>query len=394
MTERKMSTNWQKLQGALYCFLALTSCFIGFFYMYCPILPLLLFNRKLFRKITDICFTAWESYNVTILEVIFGVQTFIAGDQFRPEENSLILLNHRTRNDWNFMWSALLHATQPMAHNAKFVLKEDVKILPGPGWVMQFARFLYISRNWKKDEVRIAKQVEYLGKHSADQPYQLVLFPEGTNLTPSNQEKSRIFGEKNNLKPLNYLLQPRTTGFTYLVQQMRQHGGLHAVYDVTIAYPDETPVNEKDLLDGKFPNEVHFHIKRYGDSALPTTFIGLEKWLQELWRDKDQLLETVYKERVRMPLSSARQNGPQKTIPLQYVSLVAWGCLTLKILQILLTTWSPFHWLWIVFFSTFQSLISYYTNGLQDIEAALDKELTASQFYTAFMNMIFRRKRD
>ena len=34
---------------------------------------------------------------------------------------------------------------------------------------------------------------------------------------------------------------------------------------------------------------------RYADSALPTTFIGLEKWLQELWRDKDQLLETVYK---------------------------------------------------------------------------------------------------
>ena len=40
------------------------------------------------------------------------------------------------------------------------------------------------------------------------------------------------------------------------------------------------------------------------------------------------------------------------------------------------------------------SLISYYTNGLQDIEAALDKELTANQFYTAFMNMIFRRKQD
>ena len=87
---------------------------------------------------------------------------------------------------------------------------------------MQFARFIYISRKWERDEVRIAKQVEYLGKHSADQPYQLVLFPEGTNLTPSAKEKSRLFGEKNNLKPLNYLLQPRTTGFTYLVQQMRQ----------------------------------------------------------------------------------------------------------------------------------------------------------------------------
>ena len=112
------------------------------------------------------------------------------------------------------------------------------------------------------------------------------------------------------------------------------------------------------------------------------------------FRIRQKHMMNSLKERVRMPLTSARQNGPQKTIPLQYVSLVAWGCLTLKILQILLTTWSPFHWLWIVFFSTFMSLISYYTNGLQDIEAALDKELTASQFYTAFMNMIFRRKRD
>ena len=87
---------------------------------------------------------------------------------------------------------------------------------------MQMARFIYISRKWETDEVRIAKSVEYLGKHSTCQPYQLVLFPEGTDLNPKAQVKSRKFGEANNLKPLNYLLHPRTTGFTYLVQQMRE----------------------------------------------------------------------------------------------------------------------------------------------------------------------------
>jgi len=40
-------------------------------------------------------------------------------------------------------------------------------------------------------------------------------------------------------------------------------GGLHSVYDVTIAYPDEVPEKEKDLLEGKLPKQVHFHIKRY-----------------------------------------------------------------------------------------------------------------------------------
>ena len=42
-------------------------------------------------------------------------------------------INHRTRVDWNFMWSALLHNTYPASHNAKFVLKEDIKKVPGPG---------------------------------------------------------------------------------------------------------------------------------------------------------------------------------------------------------------------------------------------------------------------
>ena len=40
-------------------------------------------------------------------------------------------------------------------------------------------------------------------------------------------------------------------------------GGLHAVYDVTLGYPDIVPETEQDLMDGNFPNEVHFHIKRF-----------------------------------------------------------------------------------------------------------------------------------
>ena len=87
---------------------------------------------------------------------------------------------------------------------------------------MQMSRFIYISRKWEKDEARIGKLLGYLGKHSSEHPYQVVLFPEGTNLTQSTLEKSKKYGEANNLKSLEYLLHPRTTGFTYIVQQMRE----------------------------------------------------------------------------------------------------------------------------------------------------------------------------
>lgn len=123
----------QRINGALYTGVWYSSILVGFYYLYAPLLPLLLIHRSLYRKLTDILFAAWESYNVSLLEIVFGCRTFIGGDSFRPEENSLIVLNHRTRVDWNFFWSALLHGTSPPAHNAKLVLKDEVKEIPGLG---------------------------------------------------------------------------------------------------------------------------------------------------------------------------------------------------------------------------------------------------------------------
>lgn len=40
-------------------------------------------------------------------------------------------------------------------------------------------------------------------------------------------------------------------------------GQLDAVYDFTIAYPKTVPQTELHMLKGKFPEEVHFHVKRY-----------------------------------------------------------------------------------------------------------------------------------
>ena len=93
---------------------------------------------------------------------------------------------------------------------------------------MQMSRCLYICRKWEKDEGRIGKVVEYLGKHTKG--YQIVLFPEGTNWTPETVKKSRAFEEANNLKALKYVLQPRTTGFTSIVQQMRERKTILFLY--------------------------------------------------------------------------------------------------------------------------------------------------------------------
>ncbi len=88
------------------------------------------------------------------------------------------------------------------------------------GWIMQMSRFIYISRNWKTDEERMSVMLDYLEKHATSNPFQLILFPEGTNLTPSTLRKSHKFGEQNNLPKLKNVLLPRTTGFSFIADKL------------------------------------------------------------------------------------------------------------------------------------------------------------------------------
>ena len=134
---------------------------------------------------------------------------------------------------------------------------------------------------------------------------------------------------------------------------------------------------------------------RHALKNIPTTFIGLEKWLQELWRDKDQLLDNVYKEGIRFPASSSRQLQSQRILPLQYVTLFAWFFFITFILSRLLSlTCTAFYmWSWIVLVTGTMALISNYSEGLQDIEILLDqKEFWPKVWKLIFDNTIARLK--
>ncbi len=69
-----------------------------------------------------------------LISTLLGVRVRVSGDALRADETALLLSNHRTRLDWNFLWAAAFHAGQPTAgHNLKLVLKDEVKRLPGIG---------------------------------------------------------------------------------------------------------------------------------------------------------------------------------------------------------------------------------------------------------------------
>ncbi|PSN49121.1 hypothetical protein C0J52_07232 [Blattella germanica] len=121
------------IRGLVFCGLWYGSICSGFLFLYCPLLPLLFLHQKLFRQLTDIIFAAWEMYPAALLECLIGTRIVVIGDAILPNDRALIIMNHRTRLDWNFLWAAMFHACKPLAHRLKIVLKAPIMHVPGAG---------------------------------------------------------------------------------------------------------------------------------------------------------------------------------------------------------------------------------------------------------------------
>lgn len=73
-----------------------------------------------------------------LLECVIGTRVIVIGDAILPHDKALIVMNHRTRLDWNFLWAGIFHACKPLAHRIKMVLKASVRHIPGAGNILKY----------------------------------------------------------------------------------------------------------------------------------------------------------------------------------------------------------------------------------------------------------------
>ncbi|KAI6213986.1 PlsC domain-containing protein [Aphelenchoides besseyi] len=72
------------------------------------------------------------------------------------------------------------------------------------------------------------------------------------------------------------------------------------IYDVTVAYPAEIVQNETDMiLKGRLSRNVHYHIRKYDISDLPSDEDGLSRWLLSVWTEKEKRLEQFYAQKAK-----------------------------------------------------------------------------------------------
>ncbi|KAF6202590.1 hypothetical protein GE061_002988 [Apolygus lucorum] len=284
--------NGSRWRGVVYCFFWFMSIFSGWLLLCVPLLPVLLVDVYAYRTAVDLVFAMWETYPVALMEMLFSTEFVLSGDQVRPWERSILIMNHRTRLDWNFLWAAMHYGTTTPAHRLKFILKRPISLIPGPGWVMQMCGFFFIHRKWEKDQMLLDTMIGHLD--DLDYTYQVLIFPEGTDLTEKSMTRSNSYADQKGLDRYSQVLHPKTTGFSYLVERMNHNDRLDAVYDLTVGYPDNMPETESDVARGHFPERVHFNIKRYGIDDLPNGEENLRGWLSSLWKDKEEKLSGFY----------------------------------------------------------------------------------------------------
>lgn len=215
---------------------------------------------------------------------------------------------------------------------------------------MQYGSHVFITRRWEHDLPEFREKIYYYNGLDS-YPLQLLLFPEGGDLTPRSLVKSDAYADKNGLPRYKYCLHPRTTGLTYVINAMRD-GGLDAIYDVTVGYPDLISKTELEFARGYMPREVHYHVREYKDGDLPQTDEGIAHWCQGLWKEKEERLRDFYTHKEFRDWSTAPQEGsngrsyrkiPEVCRPKAYlqlaISLVYFAVVTSTLFYMLFNYW-------------------------------------------------------
>ena len=171
-------------------------------------------------------------------QTVNGVKMKVVGDVVDPKERTLIIMNHRTRLDWLFLWAFIVRHGMP--NHEKIVLKASLKNVPGAGWGLQLCAFLFLYRKWKKDKEHMIRLLTYFTNERY--PLQLLIFPEGTDYCPNTKRSSDRYADKAGVKRFEYVLHPRTKGFATCAMLLRGHG--YKLLNLSMAYKDEVPDNE------------------------------------------------------------------------------------------------------------------------------------------------------
>ncbi|HCL38995.1 MULTISPECIES: acyltransferase [unclassified Marinobacter] len=254
-----------------------------------------------FRKACTIVLNAiawyWIGFNNTLMNLLHRVEWEVRGaEELSKEHWYFVTCNHQSWADIPAI-QYVLNSKIPLL---KFFLKKQLIWVPLLGVAWWALDFPFMHRHTKE---QIAKRPELKGKDIEATkaacekfrytPVTIFNFMEGTRFTPEKHQRQN--------SPYKHLLKPRAGGTAFVFGAMGEM--IHTMLDVTIVYPGGRP-GIWDYLCGRV-RKIVIDIRT---REVPERFLGMDyennrevrvdfqRWVSEIWAEKDQRIETLLAE--------------------------------------------------------------------------------------------------
>jgi 1-acyl-sn-glycerol-3-phosphate acyltransferase len=236
----------------------------------------------------------WAGGNDRIFDSLLPTRWDIRGlERIDHDGHFLIISNHIS---WVDIF-ALFRAFNRRAPLLRFFLKQVLIWFPIAGqacWALEFPfmkRYSpqYLERHPEKRGTDLATTRKACERYRRI-PVSIVNFVEGTRFTADKHAAQEA--------PYLHLLRPRIGGVGFVLAALGDQ--LEAMFDVTLAYPDHD-TSFWHFVCGRLPRII-VHVRRID---IPTQFFSdaitepgplrdqFALWIEELWRQKDELLATL-----------------------------------------------------------------------------------------------------
>ena len=257
------------------------------------LLPLRAWRAACARVLVRIA-ESWIAGNGWMMDHATPTRMRVSGiEGLRVDGHYLVLANHRSWVDI----VALQYACNRRAPFLRFFLKQQLIWVPLLGlawWALDFPFMRRASRKQLAKRPELAASDKLATRRACEKfrglPVSIMNFVEGTRFTAAKQARQ---GDA-----YRHLLRPKAGGVAFVLESMGE--ALHALVDVSIAYPGGTPTL-MDLLSGRIP-EIVLEIR---ELPIPAELAGsdyehdsaarvrYQRWLNGLWEDKDARLERL-----------------------------------------------------------------------------------------------------
>ena len=247
---------------------------------------------------------SWIGVNGWMLDRFSRTRVHVEEDAvLEPDGHYLVLANHQSWVDIVVL-QRVFNRRIPLM---RFFLKRQLIWVPLLGVAWWALDFPFMARHTRE---QIQRRPELAGRdieatrRACEKfraiPVAIMNFVEGTRFTSAKHEGQG--------SPYRHLLKPRAGGVAFVLDAMGE--GLHAILDVTIAYPAGRP-SLVDLIANRVP-EVRVQVRQ---RAIPVELAGgdyqsdadfrarFQQWINGVWLEKDADMERL----LGPPASSGRR---------------------------------------------------------------------------------------